>query len=132
LHSNPFAAPLEGELVITKHVNSGFIGTDLEKVLRVHFGGQLGLLFIIGLTTDHCVSTTTRMAGNLKVYDGEGGTKGEVFLVADATAAWKKGEGNEWFEAEIVHSVNVESLKEFATIVKTDDVLGTWKGFQKE
>jgi nicotinamidase-related amidase len=127
-----FAAPLEGELVITKHVNSGFIGTDLEKVLRTHFGGQPGLLFIIGLTTDHCVSTTTRMAGNLRVCDGEDGTKGEVFLVTDATAAWKKGEGNEWFEAEIVHSVNVESLREFATITKTEQVLGIWKGWQKE
>ena len=91
-----FSAPLEGELVITKHVNSGFIGTDLEAVLRAHFGGQPGMLFIIGLTTDHCVSTTTRMAGNLKVCDGEDGTKGEVFLIADATAAWKKGEGSEW------------------------------------
>lgn len=127
-----FAAPLEGELVITKHVNSGFIGTDLEKVLRAHFGGHPGMLFIIGLTTDHCVSTTTRMAGNLKVCDGEDGTKGEVFLIADATAAWKKGEGSEWFEAEIVHSVNVESLREFATIVKTEDALGIWNGCQKE
>lgn len=64
--------------------------------------------------------------------DGEDGTKPEVFLVADATAAWKKGEENEWFEAELVHSVNVESLKEFATVVKTEDVLGIWKGWQEE
>jgi nicotinamidase-related amidase len=122
-----FAAPLEGELVITKHVNSGFIGTILEKVLRTHFGGEPGLLFIIGLTTDHCVSTTTRMAGNLGVCDGKDGTKGEVILVADATAAWKKGEGDEWFDAEIIHSVNLESLREFATITESKDVLGIWK-----
>ena len=127
-----FAAPLGGELVITKHVNSGFIGTDLEKVLRTHFGGEPGLLFIIGLTTDHCVSTTTRMAGNFRVCDGEDGTKGEVVLVADATAAWKKGEGNEWFDAETIHSVNVESLREFATIMKTRDVLGIWEKWHEE
>ncbi|PVH87719.1 Isochorismatase hydrolase [Cadophora sp. DSE1049] len=125
----PFAAPLPSELVITKTVNSGFIGTNLEEVLRKHFAGEPGKLYLAGLTTDHCVNTTTRMAGNLKVADGADGEAGEVVFVEDATAAWKKGEGDEWFDAEIVHRVNTESLREFATIGKTRDVVREWESW---
>lgn len=98
-------------------MNSAFIGTNLEEVLREH-GTQV--LYVAGLSTDHCVSTTTRMAGNLGVC----GEKGEVVLVQDATAAWKKSE--EGFEAEVVHAVNVESLKEFASVKNVKDVVGAW------
>lgn len=122
-----FATPLKDEIVIVKTVNSGFIGTNLEEVLREHFGGKAGRLWLIGLTADHCVGTTTRMAANLGVADGEDGEKGEIIFVEDATAAWKKGEGDQYFDAEIVHKVHVESLRnEFASIAKTADVLDEW------
>jgi len=49
-----------------------------------------------------------------------------VVLIQDATAAWKKGEGSQWFDAEIVHKVHVESLREFATIIDTVEALGVW------
>ena len=122
-----FAAPKVGEYVIKKHVNSAFIGTNLETLLREHFGRHPGILYIAGLTTDHCVSTTTRMAGNLKVCDvGDGDDeKGEVILVEDATAAWQKSEIG--FEAELVHKVHVESLREFATVAETEEVLKEWQ-----
>jgi nicotinamidase-related amidase len=125
-----FASPSASELVITKNVNSGFIGTNLEEVLRKHFYGTPGMLYLIGLTTDHCVSTTTRMAGNLGVCDAPSGEKGEVVFVEDATAAWKKSEDG--FEAELVHKVHTESLQEFATVEKTEDVLQLWKGWLGE
>ena len=54
--------PNPGEAVIEKSVNSCFIGTELEAELRRR-GHET--LVIAGLTTNHCVSTTTRMAGNL-------------------------------------------------------------------
>jgi nicotinamidase-related amidase len=87
-----FSQPEQDELVLTKCVNSAFIGTGLEDALRSHFQGGKGTLYIAGLSTDHCVSTTTRMAGNLWVCDavienGERGEEGEVILVEDATAA---------------------------------------------
>lgn len=116
------STPLPGEPVISKHVNSSFIGTNLEAVLREH---AIWRVFIGGLSTDHCVSTTTRMAANLHVADhvDEKGQriKGEVVLVEDMTAAWKKPNGR--FSAETVHAVNVESLREFATILTTKDVM---------
>jgi nicotinamidase-related amidase len=118
----PYSIPLEeeGEEIITKNVNSAFIGTDLEARLRAKGTRRL---FVAGLSTDHCVSTTVRMAGNLGVVDrGEGGEeKGELVLVADATACWRKP-GGEW-DAEVVHAVHVESLREFAEVRSTEEVL---------
>lgn len=54
----PEALPLAGEKVFGKTVNSAFIGTGLKNYL--HANG-IDDLVICGLTTDHCVSTSTRM-----------------------------------------------------------------------
>lgn len=111
-----FAQPVGDELVMSKHVNSSFIGTDLESVLRKQ---RIQRLFICGLTTDHCISSTVRMAANLGVVDVEG-IKGQVVLVEDATAAFESGN----WDAETIHAIHVESLRgEFADIMKTHDVV---------
>ena len=54
--------------VIVKRVNSAFIGTDLEGRLRA---AGIETVVICGATTNHCVETTTRMAGNLG-FDARG------------------------------------------------------------
>ena len=54
--------PMNNEPVIKKNVNSAFIGTSLQE--QIDKAGVTHLV-IVGLTKDHCVSTTTRMAGNL-------------------------------------------------------------------
>ncbi len=102
--------PLAGEPIIKKNVNSAFIGTDLKEQLD---RAKINRLVIVGLTTDHCVSTTTRMAGNLGF---------ETFLVSDATATFnKKGINGENFSAGLIHETALASLSnEFATIVTTD------------
>lgn len=116
-----FVQPQDDEVVVYKNENSAFIGTDLEKIIREH---KTRRLWIAGLVTDHCVSTSVRMAGNLKVCDGDG-EKGEVILISDATAAFQKSKDS--FDAETVHAVHAESLTEFATVTKTDDVIELWK-----
>ena len=110
----PEAIPLHGEPVFEKTVNSAFIGTGLEKYLRDK--GTVSLV-IVGLTTDHCISTTTRMAGNLGFTTA---------LVADATATFgRTSAGGEAFTAEQVHKVNLLSLDgEFCCVIDTDSLLG--------
>jgi nicotinamidase-related amidase len=101
---------ISNEPIIKKNVNSAFIGTDLKEQLDKL---KITKLVIVGLTTDHCVSTTTRMAGNLGF---------DTFLVSDATATFnKKGLEGEDFTAELIHATALASLnKEFATIITTD------------
>ena len=101
--------PINGETVIKKNVNSAFIGTNLKEQLDSQ---NITKLVIVGLTTDHCVSTTTRMAGNFGF---------DTFLVSDATATFnKKGLDGQNFSAEIIHETALASLNdEFATIVTT-------------
>jgi nicotinamidase-related amidase len=109
---NPLTMPVDGEPVIKKNVNSAFIGTDLQA--RLDDAG-IKTLVIVGLTTDHCISTTTRMAGNLGY---------NTFLVSDATATFnKKGIGGQNYPAELIHETALASLnEEFATVINSDAV----------
>jgi nicotinamidase-related amidase len=109
----PEAAPAPGEPVIVKHVNSAFIGTDLEARLRA--AGH-DALTVVGFTTDHCVSTTVRMAGNLGF---------DVQLVADAAVAFDRPEPDgSVIDAATVQRVHLASLDgEFCRVVSADEVL---------
>lgn len=109
----PEAIPIEGEPVLFKDVNSAFIGTDLEQRLRA--AGATALVFV-GMTTDHCVSTTTRMAGNLGFA---------AYVVSDATATFERtGPDGRHFSAELMHDSALASLNhEFADVVTTAEVL---------
>jgi nicotinamidase-related amidase len=103
------AQPWADERVYQKSVNSAFIGTSLDTDLRM-----LGIktLVITGLTTNHCISTTARMAGNLGF---------ETFVVADATATFARTNLDGTIRlAEDVHNAALSDLQdEFAQIVDT-------------
>jgi nicotinamidase-related amidase len=108
-----FIKPLPGEILIRKSVNSSFIGTNLETSLKEN---QIDTLVIVGLTTNHCVETTTRMAGNLGF---------KTFLVTDATATFDRiGLDGNVYSAEMIHNMTMVNLHgEFAEIVTTTQVL---------
>jgi nicotinamidase-related amidase len=107
------ARPLPGEPVIEKSVNSAFIGTDLESRLRE---SGIESLVIAGLTTDHCVSTTARMAGNLGF---------ETHVASDATATFgRTGPDGKVYDAQTVHDLALASLHgEFATVATTEALI---------
>jgi nicotinamidase-related amidase len=109
------AQPREGEPVLGKHVNSAFIGTDLEQRLRS--AGQ-DTVVCVGLTTDHCVSTTARMAGNLGF---------KTVVVADATAAFDRQsyDGSVIPAAEIYRGALASLHGEFAEVTTTEAVLNS-------
>ena len=106
-------APMPGESVIEKRVNSSFIGTSLEAELR--WRGH-DTLVIAGITTNHCVSTTARMAGNLGFA---------AWVVSDATATFDRvGPDGIVYPAEQIHAIALSDLHgEFATVVDTDKVI---------
>jgi nicotinamidase-related amidase len=109
----PEARPLDGEPVFQKTVNSAFIGTSLEAHLRRE---GIQALVIAGLTTDHCVSTTARMAGNLGF---------DVVIVEDASATFERtGPDGARYSADQMHRLALASLhQEFGHVQATRDVL---------
>ncbi len=110
---HPLVVPLENEPVIQKNVNSAFIGTDLETRLKAQ---NIADLIVVGLTVEHCISTSVRMAANLGF---------NVTLISDATAAFDKiGVDGNRYSANIIHNAALANLKdEFAKVMNTTTLL---------
>ena len=105
--------PQGDEPVITKTVNSAFIGTNLKERLDA-----LGIttLVIAGITTNHCVSTSVRMAGNYGFA---------VYCAHDACACFDRtGILGEHYPAETIHLTALANLHgEFAQVASTAHIL---------
>lgn len=107
------AQEMDGEPVIVKRVNSSFIGTDLQSWLRA---AAIQTVVICGATTNHCIETNARMAGNLGF---------DAWLVRDATWTFDcVGPDGDIHSAEEIHAMTLANLHgEFARIVRTADVV---------
>lgn len=102
----PDLAPLDGDIVIDKSRPSSFYGTQLEPVLT-----SLGVrnLVMAGVTTNVCVETTARDAGQ-RDY--------RVHVVSDASA--------EYEEARHDHALTTIGFI-FGRVATVDEVLDSWR-----
>ena len=110
----PGFEPLPGEALVTKSVNSAFIGTDLDLRLK-----RLGAKHVVtfGISTDMCVSTTVRTGANLGW---------DMILVPDASDCFDLPDGNGGIiPATEVHRAHVATLAfEFCRTISTADLTG--------
>jgi len=112
-----YAKPLVGKTVMSKNVNSAFIGTKLKNTIK---GLGIERLVVVGLTTGYRVSTSVRMAANLHVV----GQPDEIIIISDATAVHACSDGGKDYDGEIVHTVNLATLNsEFCVVKTTEQVL---------
>ena len=110
---NDYVTPLETEIVLTKEVNSAFIGTNLENIL---IKSHIDTLVIVGMTTNHCISTTVRMSGNLGF---------DTYLISDSTACYNtKALNGEIIDCNTIYNTALANLQEeFATIIHSKELL---------
>ena len=111
---HPAVQPQGDEPVLEKTVNSAFIGTDLEdRLLRA----GIKRVVIVGMTTNHCISTTVRMSGNLGF---------ETYLVKDAAATFDiMGVDGTKFDAKVIHETSLANLdKEFCEVIHSSQLAG--------
>ena len=98
-------APQPGDIVIDKARASSFYGTRLDPVLS---SMQVRSLVLCGVTTNICVETTARDAGQRDF---------RVHVVSDATA--------EFEQARHDHALNTIALT-FGWVNTVDEVLAAW------
>lgn len=112
-----FIQILPSEKEIIKEVNSAFIGTDLDEYLKEN---NIHTLIMCGLTSNHCVSTTARMGGNMGY---------QVLLIEDAIATFnRKGLDGEIFDSELMHQTAMASLhEEFAQVISSQELISRFQ-----
>tara|TARA_X000000368_G_scaffold44389_1_gene31895 strand:- start:16781 stop:17359 length:579 start_codon:yes stop_codon:yes gene_type:complete len=114
---NDHVKPLDNEVVLTKKVNSAFIGTKLENILN---NMNINTLVFIGMTTNHCISSTVRMSSNLGF---------ETYLISDSTACYNTmGIDGKMIDCNIIYESSLANLsKEFAIIINSNKLFGLLK-----
>jgi nicotinamidase-related amidase len=114
----PGFAPMPGEPVISKSVNSAFLNTDLDLRLK-RLGAEAVVTF--GISTDMCVSTSVRTGSNLGW---------QVIVAGDACAAFEQRDlEGRILPSEEIHRFHLATLaNEFATVVSTAAILAALGG----
>jgi ureidoacrylate peracid hydrolase len=97
--------PGSHEFVVTKHRYSGFVGTELDLVLRSH---QIRSVIMTGEATNVCVESTARDAF-MRDY--------LVAFVSDCTAS----------TSQAAHDATLFTMgRHFATVAASDEILASW------
>ena len=114
---NDHVKPLDNEVVLTKKVNSAFIGTKLENILN---NMNINTLVFIDMTTNHCISSTVRMSSNLGF---------ETYLISDSTACYNTmGIDGKMIDCNIIYESSLANLsKEFAIIINSNKLFSLLK-----
>ena len=114
---NDYVKPLDNEVVLTKKVNSAFIRTKLDNIL---YNMNIKTLVFVGMTTNHCISSTVRMSGNLGF---------ETYLISDSTACYDTmGMDGKMIDCNIIYESSLANLsKEFATIMNSNKLFSLLK-----
>ena len=114
---NAFKAVIEGEpdLLVTKEVNSAFLGTPaLEPWLRER---GIAAIVVAGIQTNMCCETTARMGGNLGF---------DVAFALDATHTFDLADPLDGgvIDADTLARVTAANLHgEFAQVVSTEELI---------
>lgn len=105
--------PVGDEPVVSKSVNSAFIGTDLDLRLRRCNASKL---VFFGMTTDQCVSTTVRVGANMGW---------SCILIEDACDCFElPGRDGKAIPAIDLHAAHVATLAfEFCEALTTENIL---------
>lgn len=113
----PGFEPQGDEGLVSKTVNLGFIGTDLDLRLR-RLGTETVVAF--GLTSDMCVSTTVRMGANLGY---------RMMVVEDACDCFTLPDAQGiMIAAQDSHRIHMATLRaEFAEVVTTAQLVAALK-----
>ncbi|GII75999.1 isochorismatase [Sphaerisporangium rufum] len=100
----PELAPGDGDVVIRKHRSDGFVGTDLDLVLR---SNGVRSVATAGIVTNGCVESTVRHAAFLDYYS---------VVVGDACAS----------TSPRLHDAAIELLRGRHDILTVDTVTAIW------
>ncbi len=108
----PEAVPASGEDIVSKTVNSAFIGTGLEALLKA---AACDLLVVAGVITNNSIEASVRHAGNLGF---------NTVLAEDACFTFARKDWNGVMRsAEDVHAMSLANLdKEYCTVMCCEDL----------
>jgi nicotinamidase-related amidase len=94
----------EGEIVITKHTASIFIGTDFERMVR---NAGITTIVFTGISTELGVESSARDALNRDFYP---------VIVSDAVSSSDKD----------AHTRSLQNMERFLTVVSLNEIIDIW------
>lgn len=108
---NDLVKPLPSEKIFSKNEINCFVGTNLHDFLKTN---RIDSLVICGMQTHMCVEAATRAASDYGF---------KCTLVHDACTTKDLNFGGKIIKAEDVHYSTLSTLKNYATVISTDEYL---------